>query len=80
MSEISSVIPACVMARLLWLEDDVFDRFCRWGTAFMLSADLTPEEREGSNIDLVEYFQNLVTLLDAALSLAPKRRPFCSAT
>lgn len=68
MSELSSVIPACVMARLLGLEDDLFDRFRHWGTAFMLSADLTPEEREASNIDLVSYFQNTVTLLEAALS------------
>ena len=68
MSELSSVIPACVMARLLGLEDDLFDHFRHWGTAFMLSADLTPEEREASNIDLVTYFQNTCTLLEAALS------------
>ena len=68
MSALSSAIPACVMARLLGLEDEVFDRFRHWGTAFMLSADLTPEEREKSNIDLAGYFHNTVTLLEAALS------------
>tara|TARA_R110000824_G_scaffold366730_1_gene555411 strand:- start:4366 stop:5619 length:1254 start_codon:yes stop_codon:yes gene_type:complete len=67
MSALSSVIPACVIARLLGLEDDVFDRFRRWGTAFMLSADLTPEEREKSNIDMAGYFQQTVVLLEAAL-------------
>lgn len=68
MSALSSVIPACVMARLLGLEDDVFDRFRRWGTAFMLSADLTPEEREKSNVDMAGYFQQTVVLLETALA------------
>lgn len=67
MSVLSSVIPARVMAGLLGLDETVHDRFRRWGTAFMLSADLTPAEREQSNLDLAGYFTETVVALDAAM-------------
>lgn len=72
MSALSSVIPARVMAGLLGLDDGVYDRFRRWGTAFMLSADLTPAEREESNLDLARYFTETVVSLDAALQRGEK--------
>lgn len=67
MSALSSVIPARVMAGLLGLDDKVYDRFRHWGTAFMLSADLTPAEREQSNLELAGYFTETVVALDAAI-------------
>ncbi|MCE9651054.1 MAG: cytochrome P450 [Parvibaculum sp.] len=67
MTALASVIPARVMAGLLGLDETVHDRFRRWGTAFMLSADLTPAEREQSNLELAGYFTETVVALDAAL-------------
>ena len=64
MDALASVIPARVMAGLLGLDESVFERFRSWGTAFMLSADLTPYERELSNLELFEYFSDTVTKLN----------------
>tara|TARA_R110000868_G_scaffold111476_2_gene301012 strand:+ start:8407 stop:9669 length:1263 start_codon:yes stop_codon:yes gene_type:complete len=68
MATLSSVIPARVMAGLLGLDDAVFDRFRGWGTAFMLSADMTPAERERSNGELFGYFTEIVTALDTRIN------------
>jgi cytochrome P450 len=67
MSALASAIPARVMAGLLGLEDEIFERFRGWGTAFMLSADLTPAERQQSNIELFQYFSDKVAGLNEAL-------------
>lgn len=67
MNALASAIPARVMAGLLGLEDEIFERFRGWGTAFMLSADLTPAERQQSNIELFQYFAEKVTGLNEAL-------------
>ncbi len=68
MSALASVIPARVIAGLLGLEDAIFDRFRGWGTAFMLSADMTPAEREQSNGELFAYFTKIVTALDTRIN------------
>ena len=47
--QITSVIPARVMMRLLGQPDEDAIKCRGWATAFMLSADLSPEEREASN-------------------------------
>ena len=54
--ELTSVIPARVMMRLLGCPDSDAERCRDWANAFMLSADLTAAEREESNRQLVEYF------------------------
>ncbi len=62
-SELSSVIPARVMMRLLG-RPDADAAMCRgWATAFMLSADLSPAERQASNRSLVAYFTEHVSAL-----------------
>ncbi|WP_422363540.1 cytochrome P450 [Pyruvatibacter mobilis] len=68
MGEICAVLPARVMVHLLGLPPEIADRFRHWATAFMLSADLTPEERERSNVDLFTYFAGTVTQMEADLA------------
>ena len=60
---LASVIPARVMMRLLGQPDKDADKCRGWATAFMLSADLTPEQREASNQELVKYFTDEVLAL-----------------
>ncbi|MDO8289476.1 MAG: cytochrome P450 [Parvibaculum sp.] len=67
MDVLASVIPARVMAGLLGLDELIFERFRGWGTAFMLSADMTPQERELSNLELFQYFAETVTNLNEAM-------------
>jgi cytochrome P450 len=64
---LTSMIPARVMMRLLGQPDADASHCRRWATAFMLSADLTPAEREASNQSLVSYFIEQVSALDASL-------------
>ena len=54
--ELTSIIPARVMMRLLGCPDEDAERCRDWANAFMLSADLTASEREQSNQELAEYF------------------------
>lgn len=53
-------LPARLMVRLLGLPDDLSAKFQLWANAFMLSTDMPPEERNQSNIDMVQYFQKVV--------------------
>jgi cytochrome P450 len=62
-STLTSVIPARVMMRVLGQPDADAAHCRRWATAFMLSADLTAEERERSNRSMVEYFSARVAEL-----------------
>jgi len=55
-SAFTSIIPARVMMRLLGCPDDDHERCRDWANAFMLSADLTAEERQASNQALIAYF------------------------
>ncbi len=52
---VAARVPAMVMARLLGIPDEDSHLLERWAPAFMLSADLTPEERNASNAEMVEY-------------------------
>jgi cytochrome P450 len=65
---LTSLIPARVMLRFLGCPDEDAARFRRWATAFMLSADLTPAEREASNAELFGYFVARVGATVAALA------------
>ncbi|MDX5366813.1 MAG: cytochrome P450 [Alphaproteobacteria bacterium] len=67
MDALAARIPARVMVGLLGLPDEVVEKFRRWATAFMLSADLAPEERKASNMELVQYFTATVERLCGAL-------------
>jgi cytochrome P450 len=57
----ASLMPARVMAHLYGVSDEVSMDFRRWASAFMLSADLTPEQRGVSNQEMVAYFTKTVT-------------------
>ncbi|MEM7542702.1 MAG: cytochrome P450, partial [Pseudomonadota bacterium] len=57
---ITSVLPARVMMRLFGQPDEDAIQCRDWATAFMLSADLTPEERQASNEAMVQYFTDCV--------------------
>ncbi len=67
MEALSARIPARIMVGLLGLPESIVDRFRRWATAFMLSADLSPADREASNAELVGYFIETVSDLDRRL-------------
>lgn len=62
-----AVLPARVMVHLLGLPPEIAEKFRAWATAFMLSADLTPEKRQKSNADLFVYFSETVTAMQADL-------------
>lgn len=57
----TSVIPARVMMRLLGCPDRDHEQCRDWANAFMLSADLSAEERQASNQDLIAYFVDRVS-------------------
>lgn len=67
MEALSARIPARIMVGLLGLPESIVDRFRHWATAFMLSADLSPADREESNAELVAYFIETVSTLDQRL-------------
>lgn len=66
-TELTSVIPARVMMHLLGQPDADSDKCRNWATAFMLSADLTPEQREASNQSMAAYFMEQVATIDAQI-------------
>lgn len=61
MDTVAPVLPARVMAMLLGADDSIYPKFRKWATAFMLSADLTPAEREASNQEVAGFFLDHVT-------------------
>ena len=61
MTEVAPVLPARVMAKVIGVDDAVVPRFRNWATAFMLSADLTPADRESSNHEVAGFFADHVT-------------------
>ncbi|MEQ9519641.1 MAG: cytochrome P450 [Parvibaculum sp.] len=67
MDAVASVLPARVMVHMLGLPPKDADYFRHWATAFMLSADLTADERQKSNEELAAYFIEKVSSMHAAL-------------
>ncbi|MEM1139719.1 MAG: cytochrome P450 [Pseudomonadota bacterium] len=61
MDSLAPDLPAKVMAHVLGMPETAYVQFRRWATAFMLSADLTPEERNASNIESFTYFVEKVS-------------------
>lgn len=53
---LTSIVPARVMMRLLGQPDEDALRCRDWANAFMLSADLSAEQRAASNQELAAYF------------------------
>lgn len=64
---LTSVVPAKVMMHLLGQPDADADKCRDWATAFMLSADLTPQQREASNQSMAAYFMEHVGAVDAKI-------------
>lgn len=56
MARFAEEVPTRAMVRLLGLSDADQPRMKRWANAFMLSADLTPEERNASNMEMFAAF------------------------
>ena len=60
-------VPAIVMCRFFGAPDEDAPKYERWANAFMLSADLSGEERNASNLELGAYFVELCKARAAAL-------------
>jgi cytochrome P450 len=60
MEHFASEVPTRAMVRLLGLPEGDHVRFKRWANAFMLSSEMTPEERMASNAEMVEAFAERV--------------------
>lgn len=77
---ICALIPARVMMYLLGQPDADADDCRGWATAFMLSADLSPEQREASNQSMAAYFMEHVARIDANIKAgAPPQNGLISA-
>lgn len=63
MSAVAAKVPALVMTRLLGFPPEDAALLEKWAPAFMLSADLTPEERNASNAEMGEYVAGHVVAL-----------------
>lgn len=59
-STLCAHLPARLMLRLLGLPATMSAKFQGWANAFMLSADMSAEERNQSNIEMVGYFQKTI--------------------
>lgn len=66
-ADLTSVVPARVMMHLLGQPDEDAGKCRDWATAFMLSADLTPQQREASNQSMAAYFMEQVGIVDAKI-------------
>ncbi|WP_293393126.1 cytochrome P450 [Nevskia sp.] len=67
-SQICAHLPARLMLRLLGLPPAMSEKFQLWSNAFMLSAAMTAEERNASNVEMVGYFQQTVSERAARLA------------
>ena len=67
MDTFCAAVPARVMAHLLGMPPHMDRDVRRWATAFMLSADVSPAERQQSNIDVITFFAAHVAEQRAAL-------------
>lgn len=74
-SQLTSIIPARVMMRLLGQPDSDALRCRDWANAFMLSADLTAQEREQSNAQVLSYFIEEVSAQAQAVESGSAPRP-----
>lgn len=66
-SRLCAPLPARLMVHLLGQPEHMTDKFQFWANAFMLSADMTVEDRTRSNIEMVGYFQTMVDARRARL-------------
>ncbi len=66
-SQLTSLIPARVMMKLLGRPDKDATRCRDWANAFMLSADLSAEDRAASNEAMAAYFVDCIGACAAAV-------------
>ncbi|MEM8546976.1 MAG: cytochrome P450 [Pseudomonadota bacterium] len=66
-SQLTSLIPARVMMKLLGRPDEDATRCRDWANAFMLSADLSAQDRAASNEAMAAYFVDCVGACAAAV-------------
>lgn len=55
-----AAVPARVMAHLLGMPPEMDKDVRKWATAFMLSADVEPADRQASNVEVMEFFTHHV--------------------
>lgn len=67
-SAVCAHLPARLMLRLLGLPPAMSAKFQHWSNAFMLSAAMSAEERNASNVEMVGYFQKTVAERAARLA------------
>ncbi len=70
---ICAALPAIVMCRFFGAPASDAPSYERWANAFMLSSDLSGDERNASNLEMAGYFVELVS--GRAQSLAGGREP-----
>lgn len=63
-----AAVPARVMAHLLGMPPGMDGNVRKWATAFMLSANVPPEERQASNLEAMDYFAKHVAEQAAILT------------
>ena len=71
MGQFAHEVPTRAMVRLLGLPDADQPRMKDWANAFMLSADLSPEERTASNVEMFGAFTEAVAARAAGLVADP---------
>ena len=80
MQDYCAMLPSRVMAALLGVPMERAGDIRRWATAFMLSEDLTPQQRQERNVALLEFFdgfvREFVKMRDPASAAAPLLRAF----
>ncbi len=59
-SRLCAPLPARLMVRLLGQPESMTGKFQVWANAFMLSADMSVDDRTRSNGEMVDYFQRMV--------------------
>lgn len=60
MADYCAMLPSRVMAFLFGMPADMDRDVRNWATAFMLSADISPEERQDHNVEAMAYFERHV--------------------
>jgi cytochrome P450 len=61
MADYCAMLPSRVMAHLFGMPIEMDRDVRNWATAFMLSADIDPQERQAFNVEAMEFFHNHVT-------------------
>jgi cytochrome P450 len=79
MADYCAMLPSRVMAFLFGMPADMDRDVRNWATAFMLSADITPEERQSHNKEAMAFFERHVREQMDRIENGPDRKGRASA-